>query len=84
MNIPSKITLEMRSTLEDVFENPFVPGSRHWHSYQRLLNNAAESILSINHRTNCEIDYARTRGIVAQLERDLKRIGPTRQEVEAA
>lgn len=82
MNIPSKISLEMRSTLEDIFENPFEPGSRQWHAYQRLLRDAADAILSIHHKIDREIDYARTRGIIVQLERDLRKIGSPR-EIEA-
>lgn len=83
MNIPSKITLEMRSTLEDIFENPFEPGSRRWHMHQKLLRNAADAILAIHHKINPDIDHARTRGIIIQLEKDLKKIGSPR-EIEAA
>ena len=83
-NVPDKIGMEMRGTLEDLFENPFVQGSKYWHSHQRLLSKAADALMSINHKIDRDIDDNRAKGIVAQLERDLKKIGPTQKEVQAA
>ncbi len=74
----------MLSTLQELFENPFEPESKHWKAHQNLLRKATDVLMSISPRTNREIDRARTIGIITQLEKDLKKIGPSRQEVEAA
>jgi hypothetical protein len=83
-DIPNRTTREMRSTLEELFENPFEPGSKYWRAHQVLLRKAADALMSISSRTNREIDRARTIGIIIQLEKDLRKIGPSQQEAEAA
>lgn len=83
MKLPNPIMMEMMSLLEELFENPFPVQSRQWHTHQRLLRRAAEAIMSINHKINREIDHSRARGIVVQLEKDLRRISFAGKRLEA-
>jgi hypothetical protein len=79
----SPIAQEMMSVLEELFKNPFPVDSRRWHAHQKLLRRAAIAIMNISTHIDREIDFAKARGIVTELEKDLKRMTPHPKQVEA-